>query len=255
MSDIFNLQGKTAIVTGASSGLGVQFAKALARFGANVVICARRQEKLESTQSEIEALGASCLAIQCDVNNTDDIVNVVTKTLEKFGQIDILVNNAGVAGMSKAEELPEDEWDNVVNTDLRAVMMFSKHVGKHMVERGYGRIVNIASMFGVLGNEFIPASAYHAAKGGVVNLTRALAGEWGIKGITVNAIGPGFFESEMTQPIEGNEPFEAYLKARCPMDRWGKEGELDGALIYLASDAASYTNGQVICVDGGWTAT
>lgn len=255
MSNIFDLSGKTAIVTGASSGLGVQFAKALARFGANVVICARRDEKLVSVKEEVESIGAKCLSIKCDVNVTDDIVNVVNSTIDEFGQIDILVNNAGVAGMSKAEDIPEEELDHVLNTNLRAVAVFSKHVGKHMVERGYGKIINIASMFGVLGNEFIPASAYHASKGGVVNLTRAHAGEWGIKGITVNAIGPGFFASEMTQAVEGNEPFEAYLNARCPMDRWGQEGELDGALIYLASDASSYTNGQIICVDGGWTAT
>lgn len=254
MTNIFSLDGKVAIVTGASSGLGVQFAKALSNYGAKVVISARRLEKLEAVKQEIENSGGEVFPVQCDVNNEEDIANVVSKTLEKYGQIDILVNNAGVADMSKAEDIEADAWDRVVDTNLKGVAMFSKHVARHMLEKEYGKIINIASMFGALGNEFVPASAYHASKGGVVNLTRAHAGEWSKHGITVNAIGPGFFPSEMTQPIEGNEPFEAYLKSRCAMDRWGRDGEIDGALIYLASDASSYTTGQTLYVDGGWTA-
>lgn len=254
MTNIFSLNDKVAIVTGASSGLGVQFAKALASFGAKVVLCARRVEKLEEVKSAIESMGREALAVQCDVNNEEDIKKAVQQAIEKYGKLDILVNNAGVADMTVMQDLESESWDRVLNTNLKGVAMFSKHAAKHMIERKYGKIVNITSMFGALGNEFIPASAYHASKGGVVNLTRAHAGELAKYGITVNAIGPGFFESEMTAGIEGNEAFEAYQKSRCPMDRWGRAGELDGALIYLVSDASSYTNGQTIYVDGGWTA-
>lgn len=254
MSNLFDLTGKVAIVTGASSGLGVQFARALAKQGADLAIVARRYEKLEELRKEIEGMGRKCLPVKCDVVKENEVEAAVAEVIKEFGKIDILVNNAGVAGGDAAENLSEADWDKVVDTNLKGLFLFAKHAGRHMIEKKYGKIINIASMFGKVGNAAIPALAYHASKGGAVNFSRALAGEWAKHGINVNGIGPGFFESEMTQEVIHGEEFLAYLRSRCPMQRFGKPGELDGVLIYLASDASSYTNGQTIYVDGGWTA-
>jgi NAD(P)-dependent dehydrogenase (short-subunit alcohol dehydrogenase family) len=250
----FDLKGQNAVVTGASSGLGVQFAKALAGQGANVALLARRQEKLQAVKSEIEAMGVQVLAIQADVTNEDSIKSAITQIEQAWGQIHVLVNNAGVSALGGAEDMPEADWDKVLDTNLKGVWLVAKHVGKHMIAKKYGRVINIASMFGVVGNTFFPASAYHASKGGVVNLTKALAAEWAKHDITVNAIGPGFFESEMTEAAIAAQTFQNYVKNVCPMQRIGKPGELDPALIFLAAPESSYVTGQTVCVDGGWTA-
>lgn len=250
---IFDLHGQNVVVTGASSGLGVQFAKALAAQGANIALLARRVEKLQAVKTEIEALGVQALAIQADVTNEAQIESAVKQVEAAWGQIHILVNNAGTSVVAPAEDLAEADWDKVLDTNLKGVWMVAKHVGKHMIGHKYGRIINIASMYGVVGNTFFPASNYHAAKGGVVNLTRGLAAEWAKHGITVNAIGPGFFESEMTASAISAEPFLEYVKNVCPMQRIGKPGELDPALIFLAAKESSYVSGQTICMDGGWT--
>ncbi|MDI6601489.1 MAG: 3-oxoacyl-ACP reductase family protein [Thermoanaerobacteraceae bacterium] len=254
MRNIFDLTGKVAVVTGASSGLGIQFAKALASQGADVAVVARRYEKLTALCDDIKAMGRKALPIKCDVTKEDDIKNAVKKIIEELGRIDILVNNAGVAAGDGIETLSEEDWNKVLDTNLKGVYLFTKHVVPYMKERHYGKIINTASMWGVVGNAALPATAYHASKGGVVNLTRALAGELAQFNITVNAIGPGFFESEMTKNIVYSEEFKKYLNSRCPMKRLGQPGELDGIVVYLASDASSYTTGQTICVDGGWTA-
>lgn len=254
MSNLFDLKGKVAIVTGASSGLGVQFAKALAGEGAHVVVVARRMEKLEVVKKEIEGMGRKSIAIQCDVNKEEEIKKVVEKTIQEFGRVDIVVNNAGVSSISPAEDMTETQWDQVVDTNLKSVFMFSKHVAPQMIKQKYGKIINISSMFGLVGNTAFPVVNYHASKSGVVGLTKALAAEWAKHNITVNAIGPGFFESEMTATAIHTPEFEGYVKMSCPMQRIGKAGELNGVLIYLASDASSYTTGQTIAVDGGWTA-
>ena len=254
MNNLFNLSGKVALVTGASSGLGVQFAKALADYGADVIIIARRLEKLEKVSKEIETLGRRCLPIKCDVTKEDEVVAAIEKAIKEFGKIDILVNNAGVGAGTPAESLPLEEWKNVIDVNLNSVFLVAKEVGKHMIENKYGRIINIASMYGIVANNALSVSPYHASKAGVVNLTRALAAEWAKYGITVNAIGPGFFESEMTDNALKDEQFLSYMKVTTPMRRYGKMGELDGIVVYLASDASSYTTGQTICVDGGTTA-
>lgn len=251
---LFDLHNQNAIVTGASSGLGVQFAKALATQGANVALLARRTDKLESVKTEIEALGVQALAIQADVTNEDSIKTAVAQVESAWGQIHILVNNAGVSAVGPAEDMAEADWDKVLDTNLKGVWLVAKHVAKHMIGKGYGRIINTASMYGMVGNTFFPVSNYHAAKGGVVNLTRALAAEWAKHTITVNAIGPGFFESEMTESAVSTEPFLNYVKQACPMQRIGQPGELNSALIFLAAKESSYVTGQTICVDGGWTA-
>jgi gluconate 5-dehydrogenase len=254
VNNLFDLSGKVAIVTGASGGLGVQFAKALASAGANITITARRLEKLEILKVELEKTGIKCLTVKCDVLKEDDVINVVERTVEEFGKIDILVNNAGTASFTPAEDVTKEEWDSVLNTNLRGVFFFAKHAAREMKERNYGRIINIASMYGVIGNMQNPLSSYHASKGGIMNLTKALAGEWAQYGITVNAIGPGFFESEMTKDLVSDASFKDFVRSRCPMKRIGKPGEMDGLLIYLASDNSTYLTGQHICVDGGWTA-
>jgi NAD(P)-dependent dehydrogenase (short-subunit alcohol dehydrogenase family) len=255
MSQLFDLSNKTAVVTGASSGLGVQMAKALAGQGANVALLARRKEKLEQVKLEIEQeTGVKVLAVECDVANLDQVQRAVEEVKSEFGGVDILLNNAGVGGIGTAEDMTLEDWQLVVDVNLTGVFLCSQQFGKLMIDQKYGKIVNIASIFGFAANLAFPVSAYHATKGAVVNLTRALAAEWAKYGITVNAIGPGFFDSEMTQDIKDNAEADAFIKGGNPMHRWGKPGELNGALLLLASDASSYITGQTIYVDGGWTA-
>jgi gluconate 5-dehydrogenase len=252
--NIFDLTGKVAIVTGASSGLGKQFAIVLANYGANVVVAARRVEKLQEVSKEIEALGKQCLVCECDVTNEDSIIKTVNDTVAKFGKVDILVNNAGVAFSGATEDMKLEDWQKVINTNLTGVFLFSKNVIKHMKKNNYGKIINIASIAGFVSFEGMAVSAYCASKGGVVNLTRSLSGELGGNGITVNAIAPGFFPSEMTQAFEKDPTMLKYVESRTSINRWGKDGELNGALLYFASDASSYTTGQILAVDGGWLA-
>ena len=254
MSNLFNIQGKIALVTGASSGLGRQFALALAREGANVAILARRVEKLEEVKAEIEALGVECLSVKCDVSKTDDIKAAVAAVVERFGRIDILVNNAGVAVGAPAEVQSDDEWNYVINVNLNGVYFVAREVGKVMVKQNYGKIINVGSIHSSVAMNGSPISAYCTSKGGVEMLTKALAAEWAKYNITVNAIGPAYFASEMTGPIIDTPEFGMAVQAYCPMGRVGKPGELDGAIVYFASDASSYTTGQLLSVDGGWTA-
>jgi gluconate 5-dehydrogenase len=251
---MFDLKGKIAVVTGASSGLGVQFAKALAAQGADLAILARRQERLDEVKKIIEGLGVRCLALKCDVLKNDEIKSVVAKVKEHYGRIDILVNNAGTARKNPAELQSDDDWNAVINTNLNSVYFFAREVGKVMVEQKYGKIINVGSIHSSVAMAPSPLSAYCASKGGVLMLTKALAVEWAKYNITVNAIGPAYFPSEMTEASMNNPDFSKIIKAYCPMERTGKTGELDGALIYFASDASSYTTGQLLSVDGGWTA-
>lgn len=256
MTNMFDLTGKVALVTGASSGLGVQFAKALAQQGADIAICARRVEKLEAVKKEIEAIGVKCFAYKCDVLDTASISEMVKAVEDHYGKIDILVNNAGVGDSVPAEDTPDDGWNRVIGTNLNGVFFVAREVGKVMIKNGYGKIINIGSLHSevVMSNKAWPVAAYAAAKGGVKMMTKALATEWARKGITVNAIGPAYFESEMTGDVFEGGGMDAVTDAYCPMGRAGRPGELNGALIYFASDASSYTTGQILFVDGGWTA-
>ncbi len=255
MSKLFDLSGKRAVVTGASSGLGVQMAKALAEYGADIALLARRKEKLEQVKEQIEnEFSNKVISIECDVANLEQVKNAVEMVKAELGGVDILVNNAGVGGIGEATEMTLEEWQKVVDVNLTGVFVTAQQFGKLMIEQNYGKIINIASIFGHSANLAFPVVAYHATKGAVVNLTRALAAEWAKNNITVNAIGPGFFESEMTMSIKDNQEANAFIVGSNPMHRWGKEGELNGALILLASDASSFITGQTIYVDGGWTA-
>jgi gluconate 5-dehydrogenase len=251
---MFNLKGKVALVTGASSGLGVEFAKALAKQGADMAILARRKERLEEVKKIIEDLGVHCLAIKCDVLNNADIGEAVNKIKSHYGRIDILVNNAGTARSNPAEVQSDDDWNAVINTNLNSVYFVAREVGKIMIEQKYGKIINVGSIHSSAAMATSPLNAYCASKGGVLMLTKALAAEWAKYNITVNAIGPAYFPSEMTDAVMSNPAFESIVKAYCPAGRPGKTGELDGAVVYFASDASSYTTGQLLSVDGGWTA-
>ncbi len=255
MKNYFDLSGQVAVVTGASTGLGVQMAKALANQGANIVCLARRKEKVDANAEEIAAAyGVKAIGVKCDITDTEAIDAAVDEILEKMGRIDILINNAGTGAVAPAEDITDEQFMNEVNIDLAGTFKMARAVAKKaMIPAGYGRIINIASMYGLVGNKIAPASPYHAAKGGVVNLTRALAAEWGEKGINVNAICPGYFETPLTKETLDSEFFQDYARTMIPMARYGKEGELDTAAIFLASPSSSYVNGLICCVDGGYT--
>ena len=254
MKNLFDLSGKVAIVTGASSGLGRQFSKALATAGADVAILARRVEKLEETKKELEKLGSDTIAVKCDVTNNDDIKKAVAQIEKHYGHIDILVNNAGVAIIAPSHEHSDEEWKKVIDTNLNAVFYMSREVGKIMIKQKYGKIINLGSIHSRVAMPGLPITAYCASKGGVFMMTKALAVEWANYNITVNAIGPSYFPSEMTGPVIGDPEFLKGIKGLCPMGRPGKPEELDGAVVYFASDASSFTTGQLLNVDGGWTA-
>jgi NAD(P)-dependent dehydrogenase (short-subunit alcohol dehydrogenase family) len=245
--DRFRLDGKVAVVTGASSGLGTAFALGLAQAGADVAICARRTNRLEAVRADVEALGRRCLAVTADVSDPDDCTKVVTETVEQLGRVDILVNNAGIGwGAPATREKPED-FRRVIDINLNGSYWMAQACGRVM-QRG-SSIVNISSVLG-LTSAFLPQAAYSSSKAGIIGLTRDLAQQWtGRKGIRVNALAPGFFPSEMTEEYP-----DGYLEAqqqRIPAGRAGDPEELVAALIFLASDAASYVTGIVLPVDGG----
>ncbi len=255
MKNYFDLTGQVAIVTGCSTGLGVQMAKALANQGCNIAALARRKEMIDSVAAEIEKeFGVKAIGVQCDITDTARVEEAVDEVYKTFGRIDILINNAGTGAVAPAEDITDDQFKGEMDIDLFGTFKVARAVAKKaMIPAGYGRIINIASMYGLVGNKIAPASPYHAAKGGVVNVTRALAAEWGDKGITVNSICPGYFETPLTKETLDSEFFQEYAKTTIPMARYGKEGELDTAAVFLASPASTYVNGVILPVDGGYT--
>lgn len=254
MSNLFDLSGKVAVVTGASSGLGVQFAKALAKQGADLALVARRVDRLNDVKAEIEALGVRCISVKCDVSKSDEITAAVNEIKDFYGTVDILVNNAGLGLAAPAESQDDELWETMMAVNVNGLFYFAREVGKIMLEKEYGRIINIGSIHSTVAMNVNTITAYATTKGAVEMFTKSLAVEWAKKGITVNAIGPAYFPSEMTDEILANEEFAQVVNAYCPMGRTGRDGELDGALIYFASDASSYTTGQLLTIDGGWTA-
>lgn len=254
MKNLFDLSGKVAVVTGASSGLGVQFAKALANQGADIALVARRVDRLNSVKAEIEAIGVRCIAVRCDVSQPEEITDAVRTIVDYFGTIDILVNNAGLGLVGPAESQTNDLWNTMMSVNINGVYYFAREVGQVMLEKQYGRIINIGSIHSSVSMNGATMTAYCTTKGAVEMLTKSLATEWAKENITVNAIGPGYFPSEMTGDLLADESFQQVVNAYCPMGRTGKDGELDGALVYFASDAATYTTGQLLTIDGGWTA-
>ncbi|MCR5081409.1 MAG: SDR family oxidoreductase [Treponema sp.] len=255
MKNYFDLAGQVAIVTGASGGLGVQMAKALANQGAKIVVLARRKDKIEEVAKEIaDTYKVETLAIQCDITDTANVEKAVDEVIAKFKKIDIVINNAGTGAVAPAEDITDEQFEHEMNIDLFGTFKVARAAAKKsMIPNKYGRIINIASMYGLVGNKICGSSPYHAAKGGVVNLTRALAAEWGKYGITVNAICPGYFYTPLTKETLDSEFFQQNAKTMIPEERYGNEGELDTAAIFLASPASSYVTGVLLPVDGGYT--
>lgn len=250
---MFDLKGQVVVITGASSGLGKQMSKAFAKQGANLVILARRIERLEELKIELEKEGIKVLPVKCDVTSTEDINNAAELAKKTFGKVDILVNCAGSSKDKGALEMTDEEWDFTIATDMTSVFKMTRAFGNIMKENNYGRIINIASMYGMVGNTEIPTIAYHSSKGGVVNYTRAAAAELAKYNITVNSICPGYFYTELTKEVLDTEMFQEFAKTHVPMKRYGNEGELNAAAIFLASKEASYVTGVILPVDGGYT--
>ena len=250
---MFDLKGRVAVVTGASSGLGKQMAKAFANQGADLVILARRIERLEELKKELEEKGVKVLPIKCDVTSTEDINNAAQLAEKEFGTVDILVNCAGSSKDKGVLDMQDDEWDFTIETDLTSVFKMTRAFANIMKKNNYGRIINIASMYGLVGNDEIPTIAYHSSKGGVVNFTRAAAAELAKYNITVNAICPGYFYTELTTEVLDSDYFKEFANNHVPMKRYGKEGELNAGAIFLASEEASYVTGVILPIDGGYT--
>jgi NAD(P)-dependent dehydrogenase (short-subunit alcohol dehydrogenase family) len=245
----FRLDGRTAILTGASSGIGARFARVLHAAGAQVVVAARRVERLEELADELEGV----VPVACDVADPTAVEGLVATTVERFGTVDLLVNNAGITETMPAETEPLEVFRKVVDVNLVGLFQLSQLAGRHMLDQGSGVIVNIASVLGLVGAGQIPQASYAASKAGVVNLTRELAIQWARRGVRVNAIAPGWFPSEMTADMFGDEGGERWIRRNTPLGRGGEIHELDGALLYLASEASTYVTGHTLVVDGGWT--
>lgn len=251
--DTFKLNGKVALVTGASRGLGQATAVGLAEAGANIAVLDRTPDCNE-TCDLVKKAGRKFITISCDLYSTPvsglgDVVNTVVKEL---GQIDILVNNAGIIRRAPALEFSEDDWDAVLQINLKAVFFLSQAAARRMVPNGHGKIINIASMLSYQGGILVPS--YTASKSAVMGITRALANEWASMGINVNAIAPGYMSTDNTAALRADETRSASILARIPAGRWGEPSDLQGAAVFLASSASDYLNGAIIPVDGGWLA-
>jgi NAD(P)-dependent dehydrogenase (short-subunit alcohol dehydrogenase family) len=251
---LFRLDGRAAVVTGASSGMGVEFARALAAAGARVVLAARRTERLETLADEIRKAGGQALAVACDVAREEDVEALAERAWSACGRIDVLVNNAGYNTLVPAEQQSLADWRGQIDVNLTGVFLCAQRFGRRMLEAGGGSIVNVASILGLVGSGQVRQAAYAAAKGGVVNLTRELAAQWARRGVRVNALAPGWFPTEMTGEMFGDEGSLRWMRSRTPMGRNGQLGELVGPLLLLASDASAFMTGHTLVVDGGWTA-
>lgn len=247
--DLFNLTGKSAIVTGAARGLGQAIAIGLAEAGANLVLVTNNSDA-EETKQIIEKLGQKAIIVKADVSNQSQLANIIEQTKQAFGRIDILVNNAGTIRRTPAVDYSFADWEAVLSTNLDSVFTLCQLAGKEMIEQGTGKIINIASMLSFQGGINVPA--YTASKHAVAGLTKALANEWAAKGIQVNAIAPGYMATDNTAALRADEVRSKQILERIPAMRWGTNEDLKGASIFLASSASDYVNGHVLCVDGGW---
>ena len=250
VSRFVRLDDQVAIVTGASSGLGARFARVLHAAGARVVVAARRVDRLEALAAELPGT----VAVACDVSNEAEVDRLVTKTMATHGRLDVVVNNAGIGTPAPAEEEPVARFAEVVAVNLTGAFAVAQAAARPMLEQGRGSIVNVVSFIGLVGVGRPPFGSYASSKAGLVGLTRELGAQWARRGIRVNAIAPGWFETEMTAEMFADERSIAWVRRNAPMGRAGAPDELDGALLFLAGPASSYVTGQVLSVDGGWTA-
>jgi len=252
--ELFRLDGRAAVVTGASSGMGVAFAEALAAAGARVLLAARRGDRLEALAARLRAGGAEARALVCDVSRPEEVERLRDAALGAFGAVDVLVNNAGYTSVVPAEAQSLEDWRGQLDVNLTGAFLCAQRLGAAMLEAGRGNLVNVASVLGLVGSGQVAQAAYAASKGGLVNLTRELAAQWARRGVRVNALAPGWFPTEMTADMFGDEASLRWMRSRTPMGRAGELPELWGPLLFLASDASSFVTGHVLVVDGGWTA-
>jgi len=250
---MFDLTGKVAIVTGASSGLGADAAKAYAEYGADVALIARRKDRIESLAAEIQATGRKALAVQCDVTDEKNVEKAITEIVDYFGKIDILLNNAGIAIRGSVDQLTSEDWDKGMDVNVKGIFLISKYVVPHMRKQKYGKIVNIASVNAIIADKgALARHVYNTSKAAVRGLTMGMAATYMEENITVNSIGPALFESEMTEStLFKHEGFMKMYNLTNPAGRPGRRGELNGTILYLSSDASSYVTSQHIIVDGG----
>ncbi len=252
VKELFDLSGRTAIVTGGSRGIGKEMAEGLAEAGASLMLCARRSEWLDETVNEFIERGFDTVGVTCDVSKPEDVEKLVAATIERFGRLDILINNAGISWGAMPEEMPLEKWQKVMDVNLTGCFLTAQAAGREMLKRGSGSVINIASIAGMTSSANGPFYAgYVASKAGLIGLTRELAASWGRRGIRVNAIAPGFFHSRLADPVL--DIYERSIQENNVIPRIGNEGELKGAVVFLASDASSYITGQTIVVDGGMT--
>jgi NAD(P)-dependent dehydrogenase (short-subunit alcohol dehydrogenase family) len=248
----FDLTSKVALITGGGRGLGRTFATALASAGADVAVAGRTRSDLDATVAAVNACGRKSLCITADVTDPEQVESMLAATVERFGHVDILVNNAGINIRKPVLEYGLEDWDAVMSLNLRGYFMVAKAVGRHMVERGYGRVINVTSILGAIG---LPnQAAYASSKGAITQLTKVMAIEWARSGVTVNCIAPTYFETDLTRPLYQDPERKSFIEDRTPMGRWGQPEELAGAIIFLASDASGFITGQSLVVDGGWLA-
>src|SRR5215470_16681524 len=254
-ASLFDLSGRVALVTGGSRGLGREIAEGLGEAGAAVVLTARREEWLRETERALRDAGIDCVAVAADITRPDAVEALVDQVRVRFAHVDILVNNAGATWGAPVLEMPLDRWQRVLETNLTGTFLVTQAVGRLMVDRGYGKIINVASIAALGGNppEVLDTIGYSTAKGGVVAFTRDLAVKWARHGVYVNAIAPGFFRTRMTESLLDRN--QARVEAQIPLGRIGRPGELKGVAVFLASAASDYVTGQIIPVDGGRTAT
>lgn len=248
--NMFDLSGKVALVTGANTGIGQGIAVALAKAGADIVLTARRDPS--ETRELVEAQGVRAHVVMADLSSTEPCERIVTETVETFGRLDILVNNAGIIRRNDAVDFSEDDWDAVMDTNLKVLFFLCQAAGRSMIENGGGSIINIASMLTFQGG--IRVASYTASKSGVGGLTKLLANEWAGKNVNVNAIAPGYIATNNTAALQADEDRNRQIMERIPAGRWGEPDDIGGAAVFLASDAAKYVQGHILAVDGGWLA-
>jgi NAD(P)-dependent dehydrogenase (short-subunit alcohol dehydrogenase family) len=249
----FDLSGKTALVTGASRGLGISFARGLAKANCNLVIAARDLDRLTAVASDLEQYGRKVVPMKADVAQIKDAEAMVQRAITEFGHLDILVNNAGISAIAEAEDMTSTQWQSVIDTNLSGLFYCAQSAARHMLPSGAGKIINIASMYGMSASSCISQASYVASKAAVLGLTRELAVEWAPRGLHVVALAPGFFRSDQTiWAFEQNIELGAKLLAKVPMARMGKLEELEATIVYMASAASDYMNGQALVLDGGF---